>query len=172
MKSDGTMLRLIALFKFVKVILLIAAGVAALKLAHKDLSLSMEHWIAMLGLDPGNRYLDRALEKAANLTPHKIKFLGVGSFVYAGLFLAEGTGLWLEKRWGEWLTVIITSSLVPLEVYEIFRHPRPIKVLVLVINVAIVVYLVYRIRTFAPGGGKRSETPATGGASSTVREGA
>ena len=67
--------------------------------------------------------------------------------LYAALFLAEGTGLWLEKRWGEWLTVIITSSLVPVEIYEIYRHPSAVKVAVLVINLGIVGYLIYRIRS-------------------------
>jgi uncharacterized membrane protein (DUF2068 family) len=75
----------------------------------------------------------------------------LGSFVYAALFVAEGTGLWLEKRWGEWLTVIITSTLIPVEIYEIYRHPSGIKVAVLVINVGIVVYLIYRIRNKETG---------------------
>jgi len=67
--------------------------------------------------------------------------------LYAGFFLAEGTGLWLRKRWGEWLTVIITGSLLPVEVYEIYRHPRPVKVMVLVVNLAIVAYLIHHIRS-------------------------
>ena len=81
------------------------------------------------------------------MRPAQIKTLGVGSFLYAALFLAEGAGLWLEKRWGEWLTVIITSSLVPVEIYEIYRHPSAVKVAVLVINIGIVGYLINRIRT-------------------------
>jgi uncharacterized membrane protein (DUF2068 family) len=71
--------------------------------------------------------------------------LGLVSFVYAGLFLTEGIGLWLLKRWAEWFTVIITSSLLPFEIYEIHRHPTPIKIVVILINVAIVGYLLYRI---------------------------
>jgi uncharacterized membrane protein (DUF2068 family) len=65
--------------------------------------------------------------------------------VYAALFLTEGIGLWFLKRWAEWFTVIITGSLVPLECYEIFRRPMPIKILLLIINIAIVGYLLYRI---------------------------
>jgi uncharacterized membrane protein (DUF2068 family) len=140
-------LRLIALFKFLKAAMLVALGVGAFRLVHKDLGAVLEHWIETLRLDPGNRFVDVALARAANLRPEQIKKLGLGSFLYAALFLAEGTGLWLEKRWGEWLTVIITSSLVPLEVYEIYRHPSAVKVIVLVMNVAIVGYLIYRIRS-------------------------
>ena len=67
-----------------------------------------------------------------------------------GLFLTEGVGLWLLKRWAEWLTVIITSSLVPIEVYEIYRHPSAINVGALLLNLAIVIYLIYRILTRRP----------------------
>jgi uncharacterized membrane protein (DUF2068 family) len=144
--SHSRLLRLIALFKLVKAALLIAVGVGALKLVHKDVAAAVEHWVELLRLDPNNHYIDTALEKASNLTPDKIKQLGLGSMIYAGLFLTEGIGLWLEKNWAEWLTVIITSSLIPIELYEIYRNPTPVKIAVLLINVAIVAYLVYRIR--------------------------
>jgi uncharacterized membrane protein (DUF2068 family) len=145
--SDSRLVRVIAVFKLLKAILMIAVGVGTLKLLHRDVASVLEHWVTMLGLDPGNEYIARLLEKAANLSPNKIKGLGIVSFIYAGLFLTEGIGLWLVKRWAEWFTIIITSSLVPFEVYEIHRHPTPIKMLVLVINVAVVGYLLYRIRS-------------------------
>jgi uncharacterized membrane protein (DUF2068 family) len=147
MKSSNTrLIRLIALFKLLKAILLIAVGVAAFKLIHTDITDALIESVARLGLDPGGRYVGRAILKTATLTPDKIKDVGVGSFIYAGLFLTEGIGLWLVKRWAEWFSVIITSSLVPLEVYEIHRHPTTLKVLALLINLAVVGYLLYRIR--------------------------
>jgi uncharacterized membrane protein (DUF2068 family) len=148
MKSaDNRLVRLIAVFKLLKAVLLIAVGMSALHLLHKDVASIAEHWVKMLGLDPGNRYVGRALQKAGNLTPNKIKSLGVVSFTYAGLFLTEGIGLWLVKRWAEWFSVIITSSLVPVAIYEIYRHPSPIKILVVLVNIAVVGYLIYRIRS-------------------------
>jgi uncharacterized membrane protein (DUF2068 family) len=140
------LLRLIALFKLVKAALLIAVGVGALRLLHKDVAGAVEHWVELLRLDPNNHYIDTALEKASYLTPDKIKELGLGSMIYAALFLTEGIGLWLEKRWAEWLTIFITSSLIPVEVYEIYHHPTSVKFAVLLINIAIVTYLLYRIR--------------------------
>ena len=145
--SHSRLLRLIALFKLVKAGLLIAVGVGALKLLHKDVAGAVGHWVELLRLDPNNHYIDIALEKASNLTPDKIKELGLGSMIYAGLFLTEGIGLWFEKRWAEWLTVIITSSLIPIEIYEIYHQPTPVKIAVLLINIAIMAYLVYRIRS-------------------------
>jgi len=142
--SDDWLIRLIAVFKFVKAGLLIALGVGVFRLVHKDLGSVIEHWCEAMRLDPGSHFVNLALEKAAHVSPEQVKKLGLGSFLYAGLFLAEGTGLWL--RWGEWLTVIITSSLVPVEIYEIYRRPSYVKVVVLALNVAIVVYLIYHIR--------------------------
>ena len=147
--SDRTVLRLIALFKLLKATLLIAIGVGALKLLHRDTFSSLEHWVSIWGFDPGNRWVYKGIQKATNLPPHKIKDLGIVSFIYAGLFLTEGIGLWLLKPWAEWFTVIITSSLVPVEVYELHRHPTVFKILVLIINITVVAYLVYRIRTRA-----------------------
>lgn len=147
MKSDNRLVRLIALFKLFKAALLIAIGLGALHLLHKNLASLLEHWVMSLGLDPGNRLVDRTLQKAANLTPNKIKSLGIVSFIYAGLFLTEGIGLWMLKRWAEWFSVIITTSLIPVELYEIYHHPSVIKVLVLIVNIAVVGYLLHRICT-------------------------
>jgi uncharacterized membrane protein (DUF2068 family) len=143
--SNSGLIRLVALFKLVKATLLIVAGIGILKLIHTDMARQLDHWVTMVGLDPGGRFINHFIQKATNISPHKIKELGLGSFVYAGLFLTEGIGLWLEKRWAEWFTVVITGSLVPLEVYEIYRHPTAVKIVVLVLNIAIVAYLLYRI---------------------------
>jgi uncharacterized membrane protein (DUF2068 family) len=147
MKSENDrLIRLIAFFKFVKAGLLIALGVGAFNLLHKDIARIIEHSIEALKLDPGNRFLDAALARAADVTPAQIKKIGLGSFIYAGLFLVEGTGLWLGKRWGEWLTVIVTSSLIPVEIYEIHRHLTVAKLGVLALNLAIVIYLILHMR--------------------------
>lgn len=148
MKStDKVLIRLIAFFKLLKAALLIAVGLGALHLLHRNVASELDHWVTMLGLDPGDRYIGKALQRLADLSPNKIRSLGIVSFIYAALFLTEGIGLWLVKRWGEWFSVIITSSLVPFEIYEIIRHSTVLKVLALIVNIAVVIYLVYRIRT-------------------------
>ncbi len=144
--SHGKMLRVIAVFKFLKAAMLVVASLGALRLLHKDVGALAEHWIRFLRLDPGNRYVEIALAKVSRLSPAQIRNLGLGGLIYAALFLTEGTGLWLRRRWAEWLTTIITSTLVPLEIYEIWRRPTAMKVVATLINLAIVGYLVYRIR--------------------------
>jgi uncharacterized membrane protein (DUF2068 family) len=80
------------------------------------------------------------------LSRSKIGALGLVALFYAALFATEGVGLWREKRWAEYLTVIATGSLIPFEVWEIFHRPSPIKFATFVGNVAVVIYLIYRLR--------------------------
>jgi uncharacterized membrane protein (DUF2068 family) len=143
--SDTGLLRLIAFFKLVKAALLVLTGIGLLKLIHVDRGAELEHWIARLGINPGSRFVNHAIERVTNIPPHRIRELGIATFLYAGLFVTEGIGLWMLKHWAEWFTVIATGSLIPIEAYEIFLHPRAIKILVLLVNVAIVGYLAYRI---------------------------
>ena len=147
MKTSQTrVVRLIALFKLLKGILLIGVGVAALKLLHTDIASLVERWAAMLGFDQNSRFVGRALLTAAALTPNRVRDLIVGSFLYAGLFLTEGIGLWLLKRWAIWFTVIITGSFLPVEIYELARHPSAGRIGLLAINLALVAYLIRQIR--------------------------
>ena len=146
LQSRGLLLRAIALFKFVKAALLIATGVGALHLVNKDVTQVADNLVRKFHLDPGNRYVGLALERSANLTPRRLHELGAVAFVYAALFLAEGIGLWSLKRWGEWITVVITSSLLPFEVYELWHRPSAAKTVVLMLNLLIVAYLAWRLR--------------------------
>ena len=145
-RSETRVLRMIALFKLLKAAVLIAVGLGALRLIHADIATVLAHWVRVFGMDPGQRYVDSFLQKATTLTPNTIRGIGVGSFIYAGLFLTEGIGLLLLKRWAEWFTIIMTSSLLPIELYEIHRHPTEWKVLLLVLNVAVLAFLFYQLR--------------------------
>ena len=144
-KNSATLL-LIGLFKLLKGISLLAVGVGALRFLHRDLAHSIEHWVNVLGVDPDNRHVHALLSRAFRVTPHQLKALSAGTFIYAALFLTEGTGLVMRRRWAEYLTIITTGGLVPLEVYEIAHHVTPIKIGVLILNIAIVAYLVVRVR--------------------------
>jgi len=62
------------------------------------------------------------------------------------LFLSEGTGLALAKRWAEYLTIVTTASLMPLELYEIYIHASWPRVVVLLVNIAVVAYLIVELR--------------------------
>ena len=125
---------------------LIAVGIGALKLVHKDTAAIVEHWVNVFRVDPHNHFIDRLLEKLAIIDDRRLKELSIGTFVYAGIFLIEGVGLALKKRWAEYFTIITTSSLLPIEIYELAKRASTGKVLALLINLAVVVYLVVELR--------------------------
>ena len=145
-RTGSAGLSLIGLFKLAKAILLIAAGIGALRLLHKDVAGTVLHWVNVLRVDPDNRFIHRILAKIFRVTPKQLKELSVGTFFYASLLLTEGIGLLLRKHWAEYFTVITTATLLPLEIYELIERLTAAKVAVLVINVAIVVYLIVRLR--------------------------
>lgn len=144
-QSNNGLIRLIAVFKVVKAALCVAIGVGVLKVMQQGDGI-LDRWVAALGLDPGGHYVEQAVSKASTIPPEKLKALGLVSFVYAALFLTEGIGLWLLKRWAEWFTIVITASLIPVEIYEIYDHATASKVIVLAINIAVLVYLILRVR--------------------------
>src|SRR5262249_34022424 len=128
------------------------------------------HWVALAHLDPGGRFVARIIQNATRLSPDRIRELGIVSFIYAGLFLTEGIGLWLLKSWAEWFTVIVTGSLVSLEIYQCIRDLTAIRLLLVIINIAVVVYLIYRIaeRSHNPRAGRPVHLKSIGQTASTA----
>jgi uncharacterized membrane protein (DUF2068 family) len=76
---------------------------------------------------------------------------------YALLEGAEAVGLWYQKRWAEYLTFIATTALLPLEIYELTQRLSPLKIVTLIINVAVVAYLLHAKRLFGLRGGAKAE---------------
>jgi len=145
-KSHSRGLMLIAAFKLLKGFVLLAVAIGALRLLHRDLAGVVDHWVNAFRVDPHNRYIHWLLGKLPMVDDRKLKELSVGTFIYSAVFLTEGVGLALHKRWAEYFTIIATSSFIPLEIYEIFHHPNITKVVVLLINAAVVGYLVLEVR--------------------------
>ena len=145
-QHSPTGLLLIGLFKFAKGLLLVAVGAGVLKLLHKDAAEAVTRWVQILRVDPDNRFIHSIIVRFLSVTPKQLKEIGAGTFFYAGLLLTEGAGLLLRKHWAEYFTIITTAALIPLELYEIARRFTAVKVAFLAINVAIVWYLVAKVR--------------------------
>jgi len=143
---DRVIILLIAVFKLAKGLLLVAVGIGALKLLRHDVSSSVAHWVAVLRVDPDNRHINRLVAWLLAVNRRKLEEISVGTFFYASLFLTEGTGLALGKRWAEYFTSIVTGSFIPLEIYELIHHFSVAKLAVVVINGAVVLYLVGRLK--------------------------
>ena len=86
------------------------------------------HFILALRFDPENHFVNLVLEKVALISPHRLREISIAIFLYAALDIIEGTGLALEKTWAEYLTLILTASFLPWELFEILRHITWLKV--------------------------------------------
>jgi uncharacterized membrane protein (DUF2068 family) len=142
-RSD-LVIRLIAVFKLVKAAMLIALGLGALSLRNDHSWLST--WIHALAADPHGKLVAGLIAKVSSLDAHQLIHIGAGSMAYAAVFLVEGIGLMMRKPWAEILTVIVTASFIPLEIYELVDHPTPAKLAVILVNAAVVPYLLWRLR--------------------------
>ena len=136
-------IRLIALFKLAKAAMLIALGLGALSMRHDQSWLGT--WIHALAADPHGKYVTKLIGKISSLDPRQLEEIGLGSLLYAAVFLVEGIGLMLRRMWAEVMTVIITTSFIPLEIYELVEHKSWAKGAVIVVNVLVVLYLLRRL---------------------------
>ena len=146
-RKPAPILVLIGLGKLVKAAALIAVGIGALELSNHDTMEAITRWVHALRADPDDRFIHSILERLSVVTPAQLERFSIGTFAYAALFLAEEIGLWLLEHWAEYLTVVSTSVLLPLEVYELTRRFTLVRVAILVLNIAIVAYLIVRVRS-------------------------
>jgi uncharacterized membrane protein (DUF2068 family) len=156
------MLRTIALYKLLKVLLLLAAAWGELRLHDASLSAKLVTWAQARPSGLEHEVVTRVLQWFSGLSESKIHALRFVTFTYAAIFAVEGVGLWMQKRWAEWLTTIITASLIPLEVWEFAYRPNLGKAAVVIGNAAIVAYLVWHVR--AKGRGAAGAAAAAPGA--------
>jgi uncharacterized membrane protein (DUF2068 family) len=133
---------IIAICKLIQGVLLLVVSLGVLHSLHRGVRHDIEQVINLVRIDPENRYVAALLGKMGLVDDRHLKELGGLAAIYAGLFLTEGTGLLFRKRWAEYLTVIATGSFIPLEIYEIARHCTAARIVLLVGNLVIFVYLI------------------------------
>lgn len=144
-RSPDRVLRAIAIFKFAKAALLVAVGLGALRLLDPTVASNAQHWLAALAASSDRRVVQRLIALASGLSPGRLEALGIGAFFYATLFTTEGVGLWRGARWAEYLTVIASLSLVPFELVPVLRVVTVPRLVALVVNLAVVAYLIHRL---------------------------
>jgi len=139
-------LRLIALERAGRGLLLLAAGVYLLFHLNSDFGRLGERVMRAIELDPRRPFFHRIVAYLHHLHASELRIAAIVAIGYGVLELVEGTGLWLDQLWAEYLTVIATSLLLPLELYEIVHRPSVWKGAGIVVNIAIVAYLAYLLR--------------------------
>jgi uncharacterized membrane protein (DUF2068 family) len=139
-------LRLIALERMARGVLLLAAGVYLLFHLNSDFGRVSERVMRAIELDPRKPFLHHIVAYLHHLHASEIRIAAIIALGYGVLELVEGTGLWLDQLWAEYLTVIATSLLIPFELYELVHRPSVWKAGGIVVNVAIVGYLAQLLR--------------------------
>jgi len=134
-------LLLIAVYKGLLALFFVALGIGAMHLLHRDIDDVISRIGDLLRFNPESKFVNFLYDQAWIINDPLLKRIGFLAFSYAGLSLAEGIGLYLEKAWGEYLTLIITASFLPWEIFEVFHRLTWVRVALLVVNLLVFVYL-------------------------------
>ncbi|HVW19989.1 MAG TPA: DUF2127 domain-containing protein [Opitutaceae bacterium] len=148
-------LRLIAVLEGVKGLMGLLLAVGAAILSQRDLEDVARATVEALRLDPAAHYTSRFIQEASLINAKDMWWVALGALAYSAFRFGEGYGLWRERTWAEWLAVVSGSMYIPLEIVSLTRKPSWLKVIVLLVNLLIVLYVA---RALARG--SRSPAPA------------
>ena len=146
-RFDG--LRVVALFKFGKALLLMGTAYGATKLLDPSVALRLTQWSETINDRFARLWMLKALAWVGSLSKGTVDGVVLVTVGYIALVLVEGTGLWLHKRWAEWLTTVATSIFIPFELWKLATHPGhrgPVLAGVMLLNVIVVIYLGLHLR--------------------------
>ena len=156
-----TVVRLIILERAIRGSLVLVLG-AALLTNSRRVVLLVRQWVAELDVNPERRVVPRiltaVLRPVGQFSARTVLVIGIGALLFGALELTEAVGLARRRRWAEYLTVIAGCIGIPLEVEEVLRRQTPVRVSILLINVAIVIYLAWQKHLFGLRGGGATET--------------
>jgi uncharacterized membrane protein (DUF2068 family) len=141
--SHDRWLIIIGTFKILEGLLFVLLGLGLVRLLHRDIGDLLLRAALALRLDTESQFVNLVLDKVQLLTPHKMRLISAGIFLKAGLDFVEGIGLALEKTWAEWLTIGLTASFLPWELFELARHFTWVKVGITLLNVLVLIYLLW-----------------------------
>ena len=139
-------LLMIGAFKLLEAMFFFLVGIGAFHLIHKDLGDEALNLAYRLRIDPDGRLVGWVLDHIDAVTSHRLKQIGFATFFYAGVRIAEGWGLVMEKVWAEYLVVGVTVAFLPWELYEIVRHVDWLRICILLINLGVLAYLAWWLR--------------------------
>jgi uncharacterized membrane protein (DUF2068 family) len=160
---DAFILRLLAVERGIRGVLLVALayGVYKFEGAQDSLQRVFDDYLPRLSPVAGHAGIDlqstgpvRLIQKALQADPHTLTLVSLGVLAYGALELLEAVGLWLMRRWGEYVAVVGTGVFLPLEIYELLERVTWLRLVAFALNVFAVVYLVYTKRLFGLRGGR------------------
>lgn len=148
-------LRAVASLEFLKGLAVLLLGFGLLSLVHRDIWEVASNFLELLRINPGHRYAQIFLNLADRLNDTSLWPLAAAAAAYSILRFVEAYGLWRARAWGEWVALVSGASYLPFEIYELARRPALTTAAVLLINLAIVLYMLY-LRTW----GRATQTRA------------
>ena len=132
----------IAIYKFAKATLSVLSAIVAWRLMNPHVEAAMHEWAQSLPVGFSEHLLHEALAQVSGVPAFRWRQLGIVSLLYAGTFTLEGVGLWRERRWAEYLTIVTSSLLLPFEFIAVLHHVTVVRTGVLLANAVIVAYLI------------------------------
>jgi uncharacterized membrane protein (DUF2068 family) len=132
---------LIASYKTLQAILFALIGLGARHMLHRDVGDELGALADHLRFNPESRLVNFILDRASLLNDPILRRIGILAFAYSALSYVEGIGLYFERVWAEYLTLIITASFLPLEIVEIFRRQTWFRFSLLAVNLLVFAYL-------------------------------
>ena len=140
-RHHNSWLVLIAVYKLLQALLIALIGLGARHLLHKDAGDELAALADHLHFNSEWRLVSFVLDKASLLNDPLLRRIGLVAFLYSAISAVEGIGLYLEKVWAEYMTLAITASFLPWEIFEIFRRLTLIRVSLLAANLLVFIYL-------------------------------
>ena len=159
---DAFILRLLAVERFVRGLLVLALAYGVYKFNDSKTALTQvfQTYLPLfkpigdhLGIDLQDAGPVRLIDKLLHTPGSTLRMVALGVAAYGALQLLEGLGLWLLKRWGEYVAVVGTSLFIPLEIYELVERVTWLRIAALLVNLAAVVYILWTKRLFGIRGG-------------------
>ncbi len=140
---DAWVLRIIAVYHLLKAAFFFGLSFGLKHYVHGDLlSFVNDYLIEPFHFDPSSSFLKWLLAHASDVTPRQLRFFSYVFFAYSIIFAIEGVGLYLRQRWAEYMVVIVVTSLLPFELYEIYLKLAWWKIGLVVGNLLVVAFLI------------------------------
>lgn len=160
---DAFIIRLLAIERSIRGVFLIAAAYAVWRFvgARQSVQRVLDHDLPAVrdlsnrtGIDFVDAAPTRLLQHALNVGHTTLVLLAAAVLAYGLLELVEGYGLWIMKRWGEYVSVVGTAIFLPLEIYELSEKVSALKIATFLVNLGAVVWLIWTKHLFGVRGGQ------------------
>jgi uncharacterized membrane protein (DUF2068 family) len=134
--------RTVATFEFAKGIVVVLAGFGIFRMRHKDIWGVAESFLEFFHVNPLRHYVGVFIDLVYRVSDIRLWKIALVATVYSILRFVEAYGLWYTRPWAEWLAIASGSIYIPFEVEDLLRRPDWIRLLIIAINLAIVLYMV------------------------------